>query len=449
MENEEDCKCIKIIGHLEAVNWLLWPRENRPSPGYLSLGDWTKDPYIWLHYVESSDGVLREDPVLMSTDTRYWSIHDVQRYFVGDLHCEKVLFTIQYPNLRMPTRQGSYFWKANTALKLPPKLYQKELNLTLEITLKKMEREQCQMNKIIVSDQLININRFDYFKRKTFFRILGNILSFQDNLQLVSFENLCCKRLEGVHLIQQLACFNSRTLKYLFLWRFVLPNENPILVNYSYITGSGLYIPRPPTKQCFLRSLGELRHLRLLALEYCYIADGTGGALIALLPVIKRPHFRLQLICREEQTPGRADAALGVGGYDIPDTAWRRVSIACPDLYLMMAFFRIRDYNNIRRFLSPSLPLREVHLQLGIDLKTRQREDSDLTCFFQHMAFHFGNNLGTLSVHQWRFTTFPLRRVFELMPHLVRFIYTGYVEDEVDLKRMLQMVACGVCDSKC
>ncbi|XP_028173574.1 uncharacterized protein LOC114362387, partial [Ostrinia furnacalis] len=101
---------------------------------------------------------------------------------------------------------------------------------------------------------------------------------------------------------------------------------------------SGQYIPRPKTRHCFLRSLGELRNLRVLALEYSHIADGTGGALISLLPVLKRPHFRLQLMCREDQTPGRADAALGTGGYDIPDTAWRRVTIACPDLYLLMSF---------------------------------------------------------------------------------------------------------------
>lgn len=68
-------------------------------------------------------------------------------------------------------------------------------------------------------------------------RVDMKFLSFQDRLQLVSFENLCCTRLEGVRLIQQLACFNAETLKYLFLWRFVLPNENPILINYSYLTG--------------------------------------------------------------------------------------------------------------------------------------------------------------------------------------------------------------------
>lgn len=64
--------------------------------------------------------------------------------------------------------------------------------------------------------------------------------SVQNNLQLVSFENMRCKRLEGVRLIQQLAIFNSESLKYLFLWDFVLQNENPLLINYSYVTG--LYI---------------------------------------------------------------------------------------------------------------------------------------------------------------------------------------------------------------
>ncbi|KAM3968425.1 uncharacterized protein ACR2FA_002115 [Aphomia sociella] len=240
MNLEGDCKCIGITGHLGEVRCT---QEYRPSQGYLTLGDWTKDPFIWLHYVESSDGLLPNDDVLLSTNTRYWSIHDVQRYFFGELHCEKVLFTYQYPNLRMPTTLGSYFWRANTALKLPSTLHQKDFNRSLEVTLKKMEASQVQMDRIIISDQLIKIDRLDEFKRKTFFRILLNILSFQDRLQLVSFENLCCKRLEGVRLIQQLSCFNSHSLKYLFLWRFVLPNENPLLINYSYITGMmGVYV---------------------------------------------------------------------------------------------------------------------------------------------------------------------------------------------------------------
>lgn len=61
------------------------------------------------------------------------------------------------------------------------------------------------------------------------------------------------------------------------------------------ISGSGQYISRPDTRNTFLRSLGELRNLRILALEYAHIADGTGGALLSLLPVIKRAHFRLQV----------------------------------------------------------------------------------------------------------------------------------------------------------
>ncbi|KAI8430854.1 hypothetical protein MSG28_001000 [Choristoneura fumiferana] len=351
MDDEVDCKCTRIIGHLEAVRWQLWPRPYRPSPGALALGDWRREPHVWLHYVESNDGLLPEDDVL---------------------------FSHQYPNLRMPTSLGSYLWRTNTAMKLPPKLYRKEFNMAFEITLK-------------------------------------------DRLQLVSLENLCCKRLEGVRIIQQLACFNAASL-------------------------NGQYLPRPDTRQCFLRSLGELRNLRVLALEYSHIADTTGGALLSILPVLKRPHFRLQLMCREDHIPGHTDAALGAGGHAIPDTAWRRVSIACPDLYLFIAFCRVRDYDNWRRFLSPSMPVRELHLQYGIDLLPEQRQDSDISCLIRHLAFHFASTLVTLSIHQWRFAVFPLRRVFELMPRLTRFYYVGKVEDEVDLHRMLQIISCGVCD---
>ncbi|CAH2103565.1 unnamed protein product [Euphydryas editha] len=241
MDSEVDCKCIKIIGHLEDVKWPTIPRKYRPSPGPLSLGDWTQSQHIWLYYVESEDDLLVEDDVLKSTHSKYWSIHEVQRYFLGELHCEKVLFTYQYPNLKLPSDLGSYLWKANTALKQPPVLYMKELQMSLQITLKKMETKQVQIDRLILSDQLINIHRLDYFKKKTFFRLLHNIIGSQERLQLVSLENLNCSRLEGVRLIQQIACFTANTLKYLFLWRFVLSNENPILVNYSYISGKLVY----------------------------------------------------------------------------------------------------------------------------------------------------------------------------------------------------------------
>ncbi|XP_075990813.1 uncharacterized protein LOC142986280 [Anticarsia gemmatalis] len=445
-DKDDNCKCIKIIGELEYVKWMSDRLIYRPSPGNLALGDWVQNPFIWMHYTESTDGRLAKDDVLMSTDTRYWDIHDVQRYFLAEEHCEQVLFVYQYPNMRLPTRLGDYLWRANVAMKKPTNLYMKTLNRDLEITLKKIKAHESQMDRLIISDQLVKLDRLDCFRRKSFMELLLNTISFQNHLQLVSFENMCCKRLEGVRLIQQLACFNAHTLKYLFLWDFVLPNENPILINYSYITGSGQYLPRPDTRQCFLRSLGELTNLRVLALEYSHIADGSGLALMSLLPVLKRPHFRLQLMCRETYIPGKTNAALGTGGHLIPDQAWRKVIIACPDLYLLMAFFRIRDYDNIRRFLTPSMALREVHLQFGIDLKMRQRQDSDISCFVRHMAFHYADTLVTLSIHQWRFAVFPLRRILELMPHLVRLFYVGQVEDEVDLRRFLDIIASGVCD---
>lgn len=34
------------------------------------------------------------------------------------------------------------------------------------------------------------------------------------------------------------------------------------------------------------------------------------------------------------------------------------------------------------------------------------------------------------------------------MPRLVRFHYVGRVQDDVDLKRMLMIVSCGVCQSE-
>ncbi|CAH0578163.1 unnamed protein product [Chrysodeixis includens] len=390
--------------------------------------------------------VTIENIILRTPDSRFYDIHDVHRYFVANVHCEQVLFTYQYPYVKMPTALGNYLWRDSISLKKSSLLHERDVYSALEITLKKMLVAQSQMDRMIIPDRVFKLDRLDYFRRKSFFSLVYKIISFQDRLQLVSFENLRCKRLEGVGLIQRLACFNAETLKYLFLWRFVLPNENPILVNYSYITGSGQYIPRPDSRYAFLRSLAELRNLRLLALEYAHIADGTGAALLSLQHIMKRAHFRLQLMCRENQIPGRADPALGVGGYDIPDTAWRRVTTTCPDLYLLLAFFRTRNYDDVRRFLTPSMPLREVHLQLGIDLLMEQRQDSDLSCFIRYVAYRYMDTLVTFSIHQWRFVTFPLRRILELMPRLVRLYYVGRVKDAADLRSLFSMIACGVCE---
>lgn len=55
---------------------------------------------------------------------------------------------------------------------------------------------------------------------------------------------------------------------------------------------------------------------------------------------------------------------------------------------------RVRDYDNIRRFLTPSIPLRETHMQYGIDLDIKQRQHSDISCFVRHVAFRYTATLG-------------------------------------------------------
>lgn len=47
---------------------------------------------------------------------------------------------------------------------------------TAYICQQKLEAKQTQVDRLILSDQLININRLDYFKRKTFFKLLHNII---------------------------------------------------------------------------------------------------------------------------------------------------------------------------------------------------------------------------------------------------------------------------------
>lgn len=64
------------------------------------------------------------------------------------------------------------------------------------------------------------------------------------------------------------------------------------------------------------------------------------------------------------------------------------------NLFCSTPTVRIRDYDNVRRFLTPSIPLRETHLEMGIDLKMKQRQDSDLSCFIRHVAYRYAHNLG-------------------------------------------------------
>ncbi|XP_013179440.1 PREDICTED: uncharacterized protein LOC106126364 isoform X1 [Papilio xuthus] len=289
---EDHCVCWRPYDEVDRYG----PRAYRASRGLLALEDWRQDPFLWLHHVPTNNGLQTIDYILGSDDTCFWSIPEVERYFVGRVHCEPVLFPAQYPTLPLPTPHGNHLWRTHTAQKRSHFTYLKEFHRCLQTTMKRMELEESQMERLILSDRLIQLDTMDYYKRKKYFQSLLNILSFQDGLQLVCFENLRCSRLEGVRLVQQLACFNAHSLKYLFLWRFFDSNENPLLVNYSYITGSGAYIPRPRTAHCFSRSLGELLNLRLLSLEYAHLADGTGNALLSLLSILKRPHFTLQSI---------------------------------------------------------------------------------------------------------------------------------------------------------
>ena len=93
-----------------------------------------------------------------STQTKYWSIHDVQRYFLGDLHCEQVLFTYQYPNLKMPSRLGNHLWLANTALKLSSSVYMKELHMSIETSFKVFLNQTSNFVTIILTGKMEIIN---------------------------------------------------------------------------------------------------------------------------------------------------------------------------------------------------------------------------------------------------------------------------------------------------
>lgn len=65
ISNQAKCMCTEIMGHLEEVQELLVPRKYRPSPGCLFTADWTRNSFQWLKKVESSDGLLEDDPALM------------------------------------------------------------------------------------------------------------------------------------------------------------------------------------------------------------------------------------------------------------------------------------------------------------------------------------------------------------------------------------------------
>lgn len=39
-----------------------------------------------------------------------------------------------------------------------------------------MQEENAQMDRLIVNDQLFKLDRLDYFRRKSFFKILFNLL---------------------------------------------------------------------------------------------------------------------------------------------------------------------------------------------------------------------------------------------------------------------------------
>ncbi|CAH2034197.1 unnamed protein product, partial [Iphiclides podalirius] len=128
----ESCNCCTPVSDYLANK----ARKYRPSPGALAFEDWLRNPFIWLHYVPSNDGLQLADYVLRANDTGCWSIHDVQRYFRGQMHCEKVLFTCQYPNLRLQTPLGNHSWRCHAARKRPPANYLKEFHRSLAVVLK-------------------------------------------------------------------------------------------------------------------------------------------------------------------------------------------------------------------------------------------------------------------------------------------------------------------------
>lgn len=99
-------------------------------------------------------------------------------------------------------------------------------------------------------------------------------------------------------------------------------------------------------KYHFMEILNNFTSLTVLSVNYSYLANQQGDALLRLKTLRCGYLKELRLLCTAEERPLLTNPQYGVGGYKIPDGVWRRAREWNPNLRVAAVFRKQVLYKN-------------------------------------------------------------------------------------------------------
>ncbi|XP_049940797.1 uncharacterized protein LOC126416959 [Schistocerca serialis cubense] len=343
---------------------------------------------------------------VVTTSPEPWSEDTVRCHWRLRGHCELLLVPQPYPVLALPSARGRHLWWAHAARAVPQSTYRRYVSVAAAATISaaKAIRPPHSIQHVVWCNELFQLDKADAPARCAFIDGTVHLLRQQCELVSVSLEGARLERREAVALLDALEG-SAQTLRGLFLWDFVRRDQNPLTLDETPLQyrGKGAFRTRMTSEAGFLCALSRLSGLVVLSLRYSHVSDACGVALLCVGAVARGNLRELQLLCEERDLPDR-ERVWEVGGLQggcrIPESTWREVCRCCPKLTVKIVICNVPCYDQIRLFLSRSMPLKSFHLTTGIDKGPQQHRHTALVLQLLQKWYHF--SLEGLTLHLFR-----------------------------------------------
>lgn len=92
------------------------------------------------------------------------------------------------------------------------------------------------------------------------------------------------------------------------------------------------------TKIHYLQILNKFSSLTHLSINYSYLANRNGDALLWLKSIQNGILKELRMLCLKDERPLLTNPGYGVGGWLITDGVWKRAVKLCPNLRVSFVF---------------------------------------------------------------------------------------------------------------
>ncbi|XP_058794129.1 uncharacterized protein LOC131665903 [Phymastichus coffea] len=389
-----------------------------------------------------------------------WNVEHQRKHWILSKHCNDVLFAKSLRNLPLISFEVGYiisiilrllyshgrdltcafilkakfYWHQYVSKKKYDKCFERELRNMLNSTLlKASSRQNISVEHILISKQLINLDKYDPLTRRNFIQMTVNFIRNQSSLEIVCLEGLDLTINEISEILLALV-WSNKCIKFLMLWRVFKYHAKPrvrakITDAEGFDKATFSHLPK------WLQAITNLKYLESISLNYTYIASETGKELIFLAKSLNKCWKILQLLCLKKEIT-----------VTIPDCTWNEVRKWSPKIRVQFIILGISEYDQHSKFLTKSIPIQALHLSTNLELLSHYPCMIDCTLKIIYRWYH--RHLVKLYLSVWNVQeTFDnhLRKIFPCLPNLETFEFLGFIQDVVTIHTMCCQVRFGVC----